>query len=77
MSASVTSEFSARPTVLACPRCSGALYEIDQREATQFCCDLGHRFTADEICPSFEDFGCSLGSTIDVLIGRRTPSPLR
>lgn len=68
MADSSTIDVFPRATVLACPRCSDVLYEVGARDSARFCCDRGHCFTADEICPGFEDFGQSLNSAIDALI---------
>ena len=67
MAAISSVEAFARATVLTCPRCSDVLYEIGEDDAARFCCDRGHCFAPDEICPGLEDFGDWLNTAIDAL----------
>jgi uncharacterized protein YbaR (Trm112 family) len=44
-----------RVTVLACPQCTGPLYEVEQDGALRFCCADGHAFEPNELCPGIAD----------------------
>ena len=43
------------PTIMACPICTGALYEVVVEDESRFCCSQGHDFPLDDICPGIEE----------------------
>ncbi len=54
-------------TVMACPKCMGVLYEVRGDNDTEFfCCNNGHSYSLEEICPGVEG---SLGSLLLDAIG--------
>lgn len=44
-----------RATVLACPNCGSALYEVREGGALPFRCAHGHGYAPDEMCPGIAD----------------------
>ena len=42
-------------TMMACPRCMTALYEVPEGDQSRFCCNNGHSFSLDDVCPGIEE----------------------
>jgi hypothetical protein len=61
-----SAEITGNATMMACPKCTGVLYEVLGGNDTQFSCNSGHSYTLEAICPGVED---SLGSLLNVAIG--------
>jgi len=66
MTAGPSAEIIGRATVLSCPKCMGALYEVQAGDDWRFRCDAGHSYSLDEICPGIEE---SLGGLLGHAIG--------
>ena len=66
MTGSRTAEITGNATIMACPTCTGILYEVHGGNDTRFRCTNGHSHTLEEICPGFED---SLGTLLNGAIG--------
>lgn len=61
-------------TIMACPTCKAALYEVADNESSRFYCAEGHSFSLDEICPEIEESIVERESMIpsfSALAGRR------
>lgn len=48
-------EAVGKVTIMACPTCEAALYEVADHEVSRFYCAEGHAFSLDEICPGIEE----------------------
>ncbi|MEJ2378904.1 MAG: hypothetical protein P8Y53_00590 [Pseudolabrys sp.] len=57
-----------RATVLGCPTCGSALYELGERDGSRFRCPHGHGYTPEEICPGIAyDLQDLLPDVVDAL----------
>ena len=61
-----SAEIIGNATVMACPKCTGVLYELLCGNDTRFCCTNGHSYALEEICPGVEN---SLGGLLNDAIG--------
>ena len=50
-----SAEITGKATVMACPKCTGVLYEVQGGNDARFRCNNGHSYTLEEICPGVED----------------------
>ncbi len=66
MAGSLYAESIRRATVLGCPQCLGALYEVQGTDDTFFRCSSGHSYSLDEISPGVEE---NLGGLLNHAIG--------
>jgi two-component system chemotaxis response regulator CheB len=61
-----SAEITGNATMMACPKCTGVLYEVLGGNDTRFSCKSGHSYTLEEICPGLEE---SLGGLLNDAIG--------
>ena len=58
-------------TMMACPTCMAALYEIVDGDESRFCCNNGHSFSLDDVCPGIEEsLSGLLGTAIEAALKR-------